>query len=463
MAVAVERIEAVAPDQASLAAALKLKPKSWSNLGRDQSDVFAWGECQGSGSTPYRIAVALSDLGAKCTCPSRKFPCKHALGLMLHLSRNESSFVATEIPDFVNDWAGRRRGPAATASTTPPAEKQKLSLAEAQETVQDIAPDPQAEVRAAKQRERLRSEREAMILSGLDELDRWIGDILARGLAAFINDASSLCRVAAQRLVDAKAPALAARVDALPAQILALSLDQRGEAVVEALGSWHLLAEAYRRQDLLPETLRYDVRRMVGWNEHRQSLMESSDSLRMTSNWTVLATLVEVQPDKLRRHETWLSSDDGQFALLLDFVPIAAGASAPGLLVGERFAAELVFYPSAEPLRALLVTKSAALASSQTVDLPDMAAALAAFEERRARQPWLGAVPIRFSSGIVRQTSQEALWIADGNSSIPLDPRMWEQLIVLNDMELQAIVGFWDGRVFAPVFAETHLGPWVRL
>ncbi len=463
MALAIDKIEAVAPDQASLAAALKIKPDAWSNSGRDAGGQFAWGECQGSGSTPYRVAVALSDLGAKCSCPSRKFPCKHSLGLMLHYSRNESSFASGGIPDFVNDWAGRRRGPAASASANPPVEKAKLSLAAASEAIEEEAPDPQAEARAAKQRERLKAERETSILAGLDELDRWIGDILARGLAAFLKDAPGLCRIAAQRLVDAKAPALAARIDAFPSQVLSLPLERRADAAIEALGAWHLLAEAYRRQDDLPAALRHDVRRLAGWSEQRQALLDDPQALRLTADWTVMATFSEVQPDKLRRNETWLASDDGRTALLLDFVPVATGASGPAFLAGERFCAELVFYPSAEPLRALLVSKSQASESAKPVALPDMSEALADFEARRARQPWLGAIPIRFRAGIVRRALKGALWITDGQTSLPLDPRMHDELIVLDGMALEAAAGFWDGQVFAPVSAETQIGTWGRI
>jgi SWIM zinc finger len=463
MAVAIDKIEAVAPDQASLAAALKVKPVSWSNAARDSGGQFAWGECQGSGSSPYRVALALSDLGAKCTCPSRKFPCKHSLGLMLHFSRNEGSFGLGEIPDFVSDWAGRRRGPATAAAANNPVEKAKHSLAAAEQATEEEAPDPQAEARAAKQRERLKAERETSILGGLDDLDRWIGDVMARGLPAFLKDASNLCRVAAQRLVDAKAPALAARIDAFPSQVLSLPLERHADAAVDALGSWHMLAQAYRRQDELPEALRHDVRRLAGWNEQRQDLLDNSQSLRITGNWTVLATFSEVQPDKQRRNETWLTGDDGQTALLLDFLPVATGSSGPAFLVGERFGAELVFYPSAEPLRALLVLKSEAGERAESSGLPDITLAITTFEAKRVRQPWLGAMPIRFRTGTVRQTPKGSLWITDGQTSLPLDPRLHDELIVLYGMALENAAGFWDGQVFAPVSCETQLGRWVRL
>lgn len=67
MAFTLDRIEALAPDQASLAAARKLlKPSTWPTLA--EGEGLAWGECQGSGSTPYRVVVSEADEGYKCTC-----------------------------------------------------------------------------------------------------------------------------------------------------------------------------------------------------------------------------------------------------------------------------------------------------------------------------------------------------------------------------------------------------------
>ena len=57
------------------------KPAKWSGFGRDGDLV--WGEIKGSGASPYRTVADLAGSASKCTCPSRKLPCKHALGLML--------------------------------------------------------------------------------------------------------------------------------------------------------------------------------------------------------------------------------------------------------------------------------------------------------------------------------------------------------------------------------------------
>ena len=77
-----ERILTLAPDAASAKAGKDLAAaRKWVSFGCDER--ACWGECQGSGSKPYQTQIDLAEPAFKCTCPSRKFPCKHALGLFL--------------------------------------------------------------------------------------------------------------------------------------------------------------------------------------------------------------------------------------------------------------------------------------------------------------------------------------------------------------------------------------------
>ena len=91
-----EQIIALAPDAASAKAGRSLATASkWQNVGQDERAL--WGECQGSGAKPYQTVIDLNEPAFKCSCPSRKFPCKHALGLFLHLA---SKLAAFGVPSF---------------------------------------------------------------------------------------------------------------------------------------------------------------------------------------------------------------------------------------------------------------------------------------------------------------------------------------------------------------------------
>ena len=220
MVLSLAKIEALAPDQAALDAARKLlKPATWPTLACDETGLV-WGEAQGSGATPYRVVISEADAGYKCTCPSRKFPCKHSLALMWMRAEGKAVFASATPPQWVNDWLSRRRGPSQAAPATAP----KVSIAIAASGGEEpAASDPKAEARAAVQRERNRRDREASILAGLDEFDLWLSDQLETGIAAFVANAAGACRRMAQRLVDAKASALATRLDSLPARLFSLT------------------------------------------------------------------------------------------------------------------------------------------------------------------------------------------------------------------------------------------------
>src|SRR3954451_19303686 len=109
-------IEGLAPDAASGAAARRLaRPAPWSGTGHDEQAV--WGLCKGSGARPYRTQVAVDGPAFNCSCPSRKFPCKHALALML--LRAGGNVSAGAAPGWVEEWLASRGERAARAASRP--------------------------------------------------------------------------------------------------------------------------------------------------------------------------------------------------------------------------------------------------------------------------------------------------------------------------------------------------------
>jgi hypothetical protein len=102
-----EQVLALAPDANSAKAGQQLSSlKHWGLLGQQKSMV--WGECQGSGKLPYRTQIDLSEPAFRCTCPSRKFPCKHALGLFLIFASDPTQLSDHSRPDWVQEWLEKR-------------------------------------------------------------------------------------------------------------------------------------------------------------------------------------------------------------------------------------------------------------------------------------------------------------------------------------------------------------------
>jgi hypothetical protein len=474
MALSLEKVEALAPDQSSLDAARKLlKASSWPALASNGVGLI-WGECQGSGSTPYRVVVSETDAGYKCSCPSRKFPCKHSLALMWLRADGKLAFAAAPVPAWVIDWQSRRRGPTTSSSSSEGGSKASIDATVS--VVSEAKPDPKAEARAAAARERNRQEREALILAGLDDLDLWISDQLDRGLAGFAGHSAEACRLIARRMVDAKASGLATRLESLPARLFSLPEAVRPTAVIRELGQIHLLAEAYRRQnesgDLLPSGVKASVRQTIGWSLTREALLADSDAIRVKAIWRVIAALSEVQADRLRRIETWLwregGGEDPRFAWLIDFVPVATGAASSGFSVGDRVKAELVFYPGAVPLRAQIAQSlSGAAFSADVLELPEhsLNVAYRSYEEAMLREPWLDTWVLSARNARLRRHGAR-LFLCDSDEkaaslALPLKSAQSSFASPLLSLDELDALGLWDGYALTLCWAQTELGRWV--
>jgi hypothetical protein len=91
-------VEQIAPDSSSLQAGRGLRKKV-AKLGISADGTWLLGECQGSAKLPYQVSVDLLNPSAplgRCNCPSRKFPCKHAIGLMLAYVNAPEKFAQRE-------------------------------------------------------------------------------------------------------------------------------------------------------------------------------------------------------------------------------------------------------------------------------------------------------------------------------------------------------------------------------
>jgi hypothetical protein len=385
-----------------------------------------------------------------------------------------AAFAPATVPDWVKDWLSRRRGTSRAASKVEDEEQQPKPKPSIRLTeIPDAAAkaDPKAEQRAATARERNRLEREAAVLAGLEDLDTWLSDQIEHGMASFVAQAAQVCRTIAQRLVDAKAPGLAGRLDALPTRLFTLPGPARPTAAIQELGQVHLISEAYRRASELPELLAADARQAVGWSVTREALLSDSEALRIDAKWRVFAVLSEAQPDRLRRVETWLWRESGaddapQCSVLIDFVPISTGSAVGGYLVGDQIEAELTFYRSAIPLRSQISTlKRGAERNSEPLTLPTerLSASYANYERALALLPWLGTLPLSFRSASVRRNGEQ-LYLCDGESelSLPLHTSQANHALPLTSIDSIDGIGLWNGYEFTLAWAQTGLGRWLR-
>jgi hypothetical protein len=95
-----EAVHRLAPDTDAVQAARGLvRKRSFSNPGVSADATWLLAKCQGSGAQPYQVSIDLAEPNSptfRCSCPSRKLPCKHALGLLLLYTQAPEQFTEQE-------------------------------------------------------------------------------------------------------------------------------------------------------------------------------------------------------------------------------------------------------------------------------------------------------------------------------------------------------------------------------
>jgi len=322
-----QQILQLAPDDASAKAGVQLSGSSkW--LTKCVHPLALWGECQGSGKNPYKTFIDLSNIAFKCSCPSRKFPCKHGLGLFLLYADNPSLFSTVDkLPPEIEEWVSKRAG-----KTEPKEQTEKKPVDE------------------AAQQKRTES-REKKIIAGIEELQLWIKDVARTGIMNVPQNQYAFATNIIARMIDCQAPGLAYQLK----KINKIDVYKEGwqKSLTKILSKTYLLAESYKNKDDFDILLKEDIDSLIGWTKSKEEVLANNP---VRDEWIVLSKLLESEAS-LTTESIWLYGlNSGKFALLLNYY--AGNQIAVELLpVGYTMQAELVFYPSVFPLRALIKSR----------------------------------------------------------------------------------------------------------
>jgi SWIM zinc finger len=417
-----DRIIALAPDASSASSGKSLSArKSWLSVARN-GDIL-WGECQGSGKHPYQTRIDMDEPVFKCSCPSRKFPCKHGLGLFLLYAAKPAEFTETVPPSWVAEWLEGRQNRA------------EKKAEKALETTSK-PPDPKAQ-------EKRTAARDKKVRAGLEEIKLFTRDLIRTGIAGVQSKGYGHWETAAARLVDAQAPGLARLVREIPTL---LTRDDWQAQLLERLGLIHLAAEAYARLETLPEGARADTRSTIGFPVAGEDVLAQPGT---RDTWQVVAQSSE-QEDRLRARRTWLRGETTRMtALILEFGVPQAPLPA-GLAVGYNLEAELAFYPSGAPLRALVKGGSTTRGAVTNMHASSIGDNLSAHATALSHNPWLE----RTLFTIAEATLHPDDTVRDLNGAIlNVDSRFnakWQWLAVTGGYA-GVILGEWNGETFMPL------------
>jgi hypothetical protein len=371
----------------------------------------------------------------RCSCPSRKFPCKHALGLLLLWAGAADAVPPGQPPDWAAQWLSDRRE--RSAGKRPGDETGSRSG----------AADPEA----ARRRAERRAER---ITAGASELEQRLADLLRGGLAVAEQAGYGLWEETAARMVDAQASGLASRVRELGA--IPSSGPDWPVRLLEESALLHLLNRAWLRRELLPDDLAATVRSRVG-------LPATPPGPAIRDRWLVLAQY-DTADSRLTTRHVWLyGADSHRTALLLSY---GAAGRAPELAlpVGLTLDAEVSPYPGGGR-RAALGEQFAAPTAAE-IRPPGISTEQAAARYGTALRddPWLDSVPVTLERVVpARDGDAWQLADADEDTALPLTPAarsrpgLW-RLVALSGGAPVRVFGECGHQGFTPLTAWPERG-----
>lgn len=392
-----EQIFALSPDEASKKAGRDLaNPAKW--ITRAINELALWGECQGSGSKPYQTQVDLTAIAFKCSCPSRKFPCKHGLGLLLLHARQPGSFPTAESPAWVSDWISKR------------SEKEEKKAEKVERPIDENA---QAKRQQA---------REQKVNAGIKELLVWIKDIVRNGILTAPEKGALYWENMARRMVDSQAPGLSAMVKGLGST----NFWKEGwqSAFMDKLISLYLVAEGYQHLPQTNPVLQEDIRSAIGFTLSQEELKLKEG---VQDNWLVLGKDSR-EDGPLTIEQNWLyGTTTDRFALILQFYArgqVSRSALTPGIVLN----AELVYFPSILPYRAIIKNQQGTTLLNKSQINNSAGWEQVATDETvvNSRLPFRNEMPV-IVGPLTPVSYQQQWWLQDQNGYLgKLDADTWQ-------------------------------------
>ena len=452
----VEQIRSTAPDAASFTAGQKIAKQTWNVVGA--SERALWGEIKGSGKTPYAVMVDLRAFAYRCSCPSRKLPCKHVLGLLLRCAENHDA--SGEEPTSVVEWLNARDERAEK-------KKAKEEAAVAQETATgqtDDANEPDAAT--TKAAEKRAATRDARVKAGVELLATQLQDLVRLGFASLAKQ-ERFWQDLARRMIDAQAPGLARWVAACA------PLGEVGELgreeLLRKLGKLSLLLEAYRRIDDAPDELASEIRQAIGYVVPKQEVLECGE--RVEGPWIALGRSLSRNAQIFAACDWFWNPEAKRFAQYFQFTPNAP--SFPEFYpASARYDAAMRFWPGVVKLRATWETPDSVNISGDQLEralLPIAAGVeLANFPAQAAaclaRAPWQTTIPALLRNVVVRPELErgsdqlERKWFAidrDGRAipirTSPEKDAQHAQIYGATYDATATVFAEWNGRELDPV------------
>ncbi|NRB48169.1 MAG: hypothetical protein HRU41_10890 [Saprospiraceae bacterium] len=417
-----DQLYALAPDSDTLqkARGVSYAGRKWLMI--EGNEKLLWANYQTAPSLIHKVVVDLEQQKFGCTCRSRQRPCRHALGLlMLLLRQDERIRVTYDPPDWVLKW----------------------------QQIQAAPPPPVVANPIPVQSQRIATKRYASMQEGIIELKQWLSNLVRQGLAVAKEQPAEFWDAFAARMVDAKLGSIGKQIRLVKGF---LAEEDWHERLLALIGDLHLFAQSFQRLDSLPPNLQDELISYAGVNMKKDIVLSQKG---IFDHWLIVGQTFG-EEENLRYRRCWLLGEKSQqFALLLDFV-FGQGNFEQQWPVGAALRAEVVFYPASRPQRALLKE----FGWSQKVfeglnGYPSFESLAKGYAQALAENPWIGYFPCLLDDVIPILEGEELMLLDQAKGFISLGKPVtasWK-LLALSGGHPISIFGEWNGALFFPLTA----------
>lgn len=435
MSFTLEIARSLAPDAGTLARAEALtNPRRW--LLAERNERALWGETKGINNEIYRTIVDMNGPAYQCSCPVKRFPCKHALALLLMAASEDTDTLGTNPPpQYVVAWLDTRDG-RALAKTMPRTDEQ-IAQSEAS-------------------KEKTRHERLKLMEAGINDLQKRLLDILRDGIAHLDTGTEGYWQDFSARMVDAKMGGLAKRIKSW-ANFKEKYPHDWYERLLSELGAVYMMTKAFKNFDKIPENLQTEILIQAGMTIKKEDILNQEG---YEDDWLVMAQIETKEEDNLTSRRVWLlSKAKGKIVLVLDYA--FGNIGFPNTWInGYVYHAEVVFYPAAYPLRVAVKKVEIGKPFSQIIGYQNFTQFFDAYSKAVSKNLWLGSFPVLMAE-VVPIFYQNTFCLLDFDKKyikmdISQDDNQAWQCVAISGGNPIALFGEWNGEYFTPLSIFAH-------
>lgn len=285
----------------------------------------------------------------------------------------------------------------------------------------------------------------SMMEAGVQELERWLIDLMEQGLATIEKLPSKQWDDFAASMVDAKLSGIARKIRLIKQHF---STENWPDKIMAELAELFLFTQAFQRFDTLSDPQQRELLTIAGVTIKKEMVLLQAG---VQDHWLVIGQRLSYE-EKLQVRRTWLLGEKSQnYALLLDFSWGKQGFT-NNWLVGSAIHAEIVYYPAAFPQRALIKKFEN---SSDPFDgftgFADFATFAHAYAEAINANPWLLQFPCLLDQVIPLYDQQRFLVVDQHQKQLNMvakDLDGWKALAISGGHPIK-IFGEWNGQTLS--------------